>query len=178
LSGKGKHPGGRPTKFKPEYCEALIEFFDIEPYIKEVAESSKEYFATGEVKKETEKFKWMPNQMPTLYRFAKSINVAYSTVWRWAEKGQVDEGDEDPPPEFERFCNAYKEAKEIQKEFLISLGLSGVSPSPFAIFTAKNITDMRDKQEHEHKGKITHEHGLSEALKDTLNDIYEPSSST
>ena len=23
---KSKNPGGRPTKFKPEYCEAIVEF--------------------------------------------------------------------------------------------------------------------------------------------------------
>ena len=22
-----KHPGGRPTKYKPEYCQAIIEYF-------------------------------------------------------------------------------------------------------------------------------------------------------
>ena len=138
--------GGRPTKFKAIYAKRLVKFFDIEPFIKELSEFSKEYYKDGGLKKESEKFRFTPNKMPTLYRFSKSIKVNYSTVWRWAEKGEwTDEGD--ASDEFKEFCNAYKEAKELQKEFLINLGLAGAAPSPFAIFTAKNVTDMRDKTE-------------------------------
>ncbi len=164
---KGAQPGNkngvgiREGDFKPEYTDALITFFDIQPYNREVIEKSVEYFASGQEKKRAEKFKYMPAKLPTLYRFARSIGVDYSTVWRWAEKGETMQGDEriwhkDTAPEFIRFCNAYKQAKEIQKEFLINIGLSGAAPSPFAIFTAKNVTDMRDKQESEvtHKGSI------------------------
>lgn len=145
-----KNKGGRPTKFKPEFAEKLVKFFDIEPFIKELSEWSKEYYKEGGIKKESEKFRLTPNKMPTLYRFAKSIKVDYSTVYRWAEKGEWTddlESGEQPPIEFQEFCNAYKEAKELQKEFLINLGLAGAAPSPFAIFTAKNVTDMRDKTE-------------------------------
>ena len=150
--------GGRPTKFKAEFVEKIIKFFDIDPYKKEVLEYSKEYFATGVLKKESEKFKHIPNKLPTLYGFAKDVGVDYTTVYRWAEKGEdlPEDGikkDEDKK-NFKRFCNAYKEAKELQKEFLISIGLAGAAPSPFAIFTAKNVTDMRDKQEVEHSGGI------------------------
>ena len=51
------------------------------------------------------------------------------------------------------FSEAYKKAKDMQKEFLIEQGLEGNYNTAFAIFTAKNITDMRDKQEVEHSGK-------------------------
>lgn len=156
--------GGRPTKFKPEYIKKLIEFFSIEPYKKELMESSTEYYKDGEVKRESAKYKHMPNKMPTIYSFSKSIDVAYSTVFRWAEKGQDDILPEDTDTNkkwtkeeleaielnnkaIKEFCNAYKEAKEAQKEFLISIGLAGAAPAPFAIFTAKNVTDMRDKVE-------------------------------
>lgn len=143
--------GGRPSKFKPEYIDAIIEFFDIEPYKKEIIEQAKEFFADGSIKKENEKFIYKPNKMPTLYRFARKIGVEYETVWRWAEQGKDidEEGEwvENKTPDFLRFFNAYKEAKELQKEFLISIGLANAAPSAFAIFTAKNVTDMRDKIE-------------------------------
>lgn len=144
----GKREGsGRPTKFKPKYIQRLIKFFDIEPYKKEIIESTKEFYASGGVKKETERFKYIPSKLPTLYKFARSIGVSYWTVWSWAEKGESEEIGEDEL--IKKFANAYKEAKELQKEFLINIGLAGAAPAPFAIFTAKNITDMRDKVEHE-----------------------------
>lgn len=149
--GKDKDKGGRPTLFKPEYAELLIKFFDIEPYRKLLTEKSTEYFANGEIKKEAEKYTFKPNKLPTLLGFSKKIGVVYSTVWRWAEKGEdldeKGEWKEGIAPDFVRFCNAYKEAKEVQKEFLISLGLAGVTPPAAFIFVAKNVTNMRDKIE-------------------------------
>lgn len=140
-----KNKGGRPTKFKKEFSQELIKFFDIEPYRKETLEKMKEYFESGKVKKESEKYQFVANKLPTLYRFSEKIGVVYSTVWRWAEKGEWNEEDGEKPLEFQEFCNAYKAAKEIQKEFLISLGLSGTTPPSSYIFTAKNVSDMRDQ---------------------------------
>jgi len=139
----------RPTNFNPAYSKELIKFFDIEPFRKEITESTKEYFENGTIKKENEKYQYVANKLPTLFRFSQKIGVVYSTVWRWAEKGEWKEEDglPEPPEEFKEFCNAYKAAKEIQKEFLISLGLSGSTPPSSYIFTAKNVTDMRDKTE-------------------------------
>ncbi len=160
--------GGRPTKFRGEFIQQLIDFFSIEPYTKELMEEVKEYYKDGELKKESTKYKHIPSKLPTLYQFSKKIGVSYSTVYRWAEKGEDQENIEELKGEYtdsqleeikqhreqiKEFCNAYKEAKELQKEFLISIGLSGAAPSPAFIFTAKNITDMRDKQELDHTSK-------------------------
>lgn len=55
--------------------------------------------------------------------------------------------------ENEEFLASYQKAKQIQKELLITGGLKGYfNPTSF-IFTAKNITDMRDKQEIDHTSK-------------------------
>lgn len=153
----------RPTKFKEKYINDLVEFFDIEPYKQIVTEETTESFKDGGVKKESKKYRMMPNKMPTLYRFSKKIKVDYSTVYRWAEKGDeeglqnaidvaIQKGETEKEDvilmqQLQRFCKAYKEAKELQKEFLINVGMAGAAPAPFAIFTAKNVTDMRDKQE-------------------------------
>lgn len=49
----------------------------------------------------------------------------------------------------EEFCVSYKRAKEIQKELLIEGAMRGFfNPTAF-IFTAKNITDMRDRVEND-----------------------------
>lgn len=137
---KKKSQGGRPSKFKAEFARLLTEFFAVDPYRKEVSEFSKEYYKNGTLKKESEKCRLVPNTLPTLFGFARSIGVDYTTVYRWAERGEDD-------TTFGPFCKAYKEAKEAQKEFLISIGLAGAAPPASFIFTAKNVTDMRDKQE-------------------------------
>lgn len=134
---------GRPSKFKPEYIDEIIKFFDIEPYRKEIMETSEEYYKEGGLKKKSEKSRLIPNKLPTLFGFARKLGVAYKTVWAWAFEKEEDKLDDD----LKMFRNAYNEAKELQKEFIISIGLSGAANAPFAIFTAKNVTDMRDKNE-------------------------------
>jgi len=146
--GRQGEGGGRPTKFASAYTEQLIAFFSIEPYKKELAEYSREYYKDGELKKESEKYRLTPNMLPTLLQFAKKIGVDYTTLYRWATKGEADDGS--VSPELLKFCNAYKEAKELQKEFLISIGLVGAAPPASFIFVSKNVTDMRDKQEVDH----------------------------
>lgn len=134
---------GRPSKFNPKYIDSIIKFFDVEPYKKEVMEYSEEYYKEGGIKKKSEKTRLIPNKLPTLFGFARTIGVSYKTVWAWAFEKDEEKLDKD----LKAFRNAYNEAKELQKEFIISIGLSGAANAPFAIFTAKNVTDMRDKNE-------------------------------
>lgn len=161
--------GGRPTKFKPAFIKQIIDHFSVEAYRKELMEKSEEYFAVkkgsapkGTLKKKSFKYKFMPNKLPTIYGFARKIGVDYTTVYRWAMEGKDDKIPEavlNAMTEKERndmdltnkqireFCKSFKEAKELQKEFLISLGLAGITPSGSYVFTAKNLTDMKDKSE-------------------------------
>lgn len=132
---KKKHPGGRPSKYKPEYCEEIIEFFSVEPYREvEVTHRNKkgEEWTTSELR---------ANKLPFFSAFARKINVDDDTLGRWCEA-------------YPEFCGAYKKCKSLQKEFMIHNAISGLyNPASF-IFTAKNITDMRDKQEVEHSGSV------------------------
>lgn len=122
-------PAGRPTKYKPEYCQELIRFFDVEPYTDVDLEH---YDKDGNVKWVDKKR--MANKLPTLRNFAKSIEINIDTVYEWIKK-------------YEEFSDAFTHAKDLQKWFLIENGLNSCYNPMFAIFTAKNITDMRDKQE-------------------------------
>ncbi len=115
----------RPTKYKLEYCEEIIGYFSAKPF----DEVDTPYGP-----------KKVANPMPTFHGFAQFIGVNEDTVVEWSKK-------------FPEFSAAYKKAKALQKWFLIENGLNGVYNPAFAIFTAKNITDMRDKQEVEHTGK-------------------------
>jgi len=151
---------GRPTKFRKEFTAELIKFFDIEPTRKEVMETVTEFNSHGEAKKTAEKFKHIPNKFPTLIQFAKKIKVSYWSLQYWAEKGSdynidrklaKNEGlsakEIDMMKELSHFSKAYKSAKELQQDFLMQNGLMGASPASAYIFTAKNVTKMRDKVE-------------------------------
>ena len=163
--GTFRNPGGRPSKFKKKYIADMIRFFDIEPTRKEIMKVTEKN--GGEIAKE---YKHVANRLPTLVKFAKKIDVDYTTVWRWAEKGELAESvlqeraraknggkpvksytkEQLKQLEYlEAFCNAYKLCKQLQQDFLMDNGLIGASPGAAYIFTAKNVTSMRDKVEND-----------------------------
>ena len=117
--------GGRPTDYKEEYCDAIIEYFSIEPQ----REIEIPHYKGGEVTWVDKKF--VANPLPKFHEFAKSIGVTHQTLHNWKD-------------EHKEFFEAYKECKELQKWFLIENGLNANYNASAYIFTAKNITDMRD----------------------------------
>lgn len=156
------HKGVGVSLFKPEYVDKLIGFFDIEPIKQEVYETTKEWYKGGKgdndvdgIKKISQKIRYVPNRLPTLFRFSRLIGVSYVTVNNWYKQGKETIEEDGPDkgnlkhPELEAYSEAYDAAKEMQKEFLITLGLSGATPPTSYVFTAKNITDMRDRIEND-----------------------------
>jgi len=128
-----KHPGGRPTLYKPEFCQELINFFDVEPYTeKEIKHFKKNDISWSELKR-------IPNKLPTIRNFAKKINVQFKTVYNWLNT--------DSPTFQPEFLHAFNLAKLLRKDFLIENGLQGLHNPNYAIFVAKNLTDMRDVKE-------------------------------
>lgn len=125
---KEKKPVGRPTDYKPEYCQKMIDFFNVPHIIKVEKEITN---PDGSITiKETER----PNKLPTFEAFAFSIGHHRETLRNWCES-------------YPEFFAAYKKAQDLQKDMLIYLGMVGLYNPTFTIFTAKNITDMKDKQE-------------------------------
>lgn len=76
-------------------------------------------------------------KFPTFERFALNIGVHHQTLLNWCDAHA-------------KFFEAYKKCKEIQKDLLIEGGLSGHYNAAFTMFLAKNVTDLKDKQEVEH----------------------------
>ena len=126
-----KHAGGRPTTYKPEYCKMIIEYFDVDPT--KVVETK----YTNKKGETWTKDEIVANALRFLSMFAYSIGSNPQRLLEWCK-------------EFPEFQEAYTQAKELQKQHLIECGLLGLFNSKFAIFTAKNITTMRDKVEVDH----------------------------
>jgi len=133
-----KNTMGRPTVYKPEYCQELLDYFSIPAYnILEVRDNA------GNVKE----VKPIPNLFPTLARFACNIGVTRETLHDWATKEN-----EDKTLRYPDFSYAYKKAKEYQEANLVEGALSGAYAQAFAIFTSKNVLGWKDKTEQELTG--------------------------
>jgi len=132
-----KHAGGRPTKYKPEFCDMLIEFFD-QPFYEDVKIP---HYRKGEV--HWEDIKRMPNKLPTMVEFVKwlrkekGVLVSYSAIYDWLDQknGAFQQ----------MFLQTFKRiCKPLQQNFLVQNALQGLYNPLFAKFTAINITDMKD----------------------------------
>ncbi len=123
--------GGRPEKYRKRYCKEIVEFFTREPNRREIKAQSTAYNKAGVKNFEKLEYEIVANPRPTLLKFATHIGVHYTTLLDWSEKKS-------------EFSKAFKQAKELYKDFLIENGLAGAySPGAF-VFVAKTTTDLKD----------------------------------
>ena len=134
-----KRGRGRPTVYRDEFVDMIIEFFSQSP-TKEV---------TVRDAKGNETTQTLPGQFPTLARFATNIGVTKDTLHDWATAKDIHTGELKHP----EFSSAYKKAKDLQEANLVEGTIAGAYNSTFAIFTAKNVLGWRDKIEQEITGK-------------------------
>jgi hypothetical protein len=126
-----KHAGGRPTKYKPQYCEQLIAYMTQEPWEDvEVTHTNRK----GETWTETKR---RANPIRFVTAFAYEIGVTRETLAEWCRVH----------PEF---SDAYTRAREMQSEHLLQCGFMGLSDATMTKFAAVNLTDLRDKTDLEH----------------------------
>lgn len=129
---------GRPSKYKPEYCEEIIKFFS-GPKMKQVVKSERTITKANGTTETFKEYMYMAEDLPTFNQFARSIGVNEDTVVEWAKP--------ENKKKYDGFSVSYNIAHKLQKEFLVDNALKGLHPPATFIFTAKNITDMRDKVE-------------------------------
>ena len=110
---KKRNSRGRPTKYKPEYCQAIIDYFD-RPVLNILGNA---------------------NDPPFFLNFCLSIGINQDTMHEWI-------------PKHPDFSEAYKIAKEKQKEFIIINALQNRYNAGFAWRMMMNCHNWRDKQEH------------------------------
>lgn len=154
---EGKSLGGRKSLYDPKYCEEIIKFFDIEPYYEAVVKTITK--PSGEVIKE---MGLRPNKLPLLSQFAHSINVSTDALNDWVKH-------------HEEFSLSYKKAKQLQENLIIHMGMSRVTDCAFTIFTAHNITTLRnqpttviDQSKHTHYTSVNVENLKENELVDLL----------
>ena len=118
---------GRPTDYKPEYCQMMIDYFNV-PLYRTVKTKVKTRHGFNEIEKE------VPNSFPTFEGFTRKVlGKCKQTIHNWL-------------PKYPEFLDAYNLCKEIQKDFLIEHGLMDNYNPAFAKFLAVNVTDLRDSQ--------------------------------
>ena len=132
---------GRPTLYKPQLCQDLIDYFSIPPYTeKEIPHHDPK---TGNVV--WTDYKRLPNNIPTLTAFCAKYQLGWTTVHEWINPEE--------PTYRPDFANAYTHARAMRADFLVNGGWNNVCQANTFKFIAVNLTDMRDKQEVEHTAK-------------------------
>lgn len=126
---KGCETNGRPSKYKEEYCEAIIEHFNIVPI---TTKSKKTYYADGTLKSEEEYP--IGSEFPTFQSFANKIRVNVDTLSEWCKC-------------YEEFSEAYARAKSMQEHIWLVNSMGNLYNAQFAQFFGKNCLGYKDKTE-------------------------------
>jgi hypothetical protein len=125
------HAGGRPTKYKPEYCEGIIEFFSRDVVRERTETVEGKNWSKDTIVREAIFF-------PSVEGFAVSIGVDDTTLITWTKK-------------WPKFLAAYLRAKDIQKALIYEYGITGQLDSRLAgLFAQANMgwaTRAEDKSD-------------------------------
>jgi hypothetical protein len=121
--------GGRPTKYKKEYCDKIIEYFTVQP---QQTVYKRTYYAEGGLKSEEPVV--LAEQLPTFQKFADSIGVHKDTMYEWGK-------------EYKEFSDSLARAKQLQEHIWLVNGMSNLYNAQFAQFFGKNCLGYTDKTE-------------------------------
>ena len=121
---------GRPTKYSPDFVEAILDFFDKEPGEWHDVEQF-----NGSVKRQL-----LPTNPPMLADFAKSIGVSVDTLGRWANAVEDDGSIKNPD-----FAEAYARAREMRESFILRGGMLEMLEPRVVQFALKNEHGWQDQ---------------------------------
>lgn len=108
---------GRPTTYRPEYCQSIIDFFTRDSW-----ELSTDMKGSSKVVPK--------DNIPTLIRWCTSLGIPRRTVYDWIKT-------------IPEFADAHDTAMELQKAFLIESGVVHGSGG-FASFMLKCVHGMQE----------------------------------
>jgi tRNA(Glu) U13 pseudouridine synthase TruD len=132
---------GRPTKYRPQYCQQIIDYFkNFEPF--DEAPIEEEIDKDGQVKT---KMKRIPKAPPSLTKFATSIDVSRGTLHEWSQNHKD-------------FSDALESARKIYKDIYIDGAVLGLYNPYFTALIMKNRFDWVDKKDINHSGGVDVRH--------------------
>lgn len=132
----GQRGRGQPTAYKPEYCEQLLDFFDV-AYTREVEVTR--FNKEGDSWTE---YKTVVNSAPQILEFARKIGVCRDTIYEWA-KVHKD------------FSDALTRAKEMSEAMTVANAMLGYYNPVFTQLVMKNRFGWKDKSELEANSQVT-----------------------
>lgn len=141
----------RPSLYREEYNEQMLEYFNIE--VSEIVEVE----VSGKVE-QRERI----NKFPTLTRFASNIGVTRETLYNWAHDRDKVSGELVRP----EFFHTYTRCMDLQESLIIEGGMSGKYETKALIFLAPNISRLKNKVE------TTADVTVISTTTDELDEIY------
>ena len=129
-----KNSVGRPSKYKKEYCQQMIDFF----LVPISTRMDKQTVSAG---KNVHSQEEESSELPMFMDFAIEIGVCFDTLNEWTSKHQD-------------FSEAYKKCKKIQERIIVKNGIKGRYNTTMSIFMLKCNHGYRETQQVEHSGQI------------------------
>ncbi len=123
---------GRPSKYRPEYDQLIIDYFNVQP----TRDLEVQGFGG------TTKIQVLPNPPPMLVNFAQDLGLSVDTIGRWA----TEQGD-DGRPRYPGFAESYARARQLLEAILVKGAAIGVYDSKVTQFLLKNWYGWRDQPE-------------------------------
>jgi len=129
-NGKAKHAGGRPSKYRPSYCQEIVEFMKIGGEV-----VTKPMVVSIGDKQGSEIIDHPLGKLPAFFEgFARKIGVTTVTLLEWCKR-------------YPEFSSAYKTAKAVQLQQMVQGGMAGVYQPACLIFALKNMHGWRDGEQ-------------------------------
>lgn len=120
----------RTCKYKPEYAQMLIEYYNEPLYDEHIDSFGKIYRVARPV--------------PSKVGFARKLGVWFDTVQNWAEMKK-----EDGTPMFPEFASAWKLVEQYDKQNIAEVSLIGTHNGNFGKFLLSAKYGMKEKTEGE-----------------------------
>lgn len=119
---------GSPTIYKPEYCDAMIEFFEAAQLPGDLAPDDS---GPGSGRRQAER---IYTHLPTLQAFARTIGTHVQRLYEWEKRHSA-------------FAEACARARSIMDQHMAQGLASGVYNPTGGMFVAKNLAGWKDKTE-------------------------------
>ena len=129
-------PAGRPTKYKKEYCQGIIDYFSEFEMFDEIPVDKQE--KDGSV---TTTIKQIPARPPSITKYGQKIGVSFDTLAEW-QKVHTE------------FSVAYKTAKKVYEDIIRDGAMIGLYKENFTKMVMAQNFGYSDKIETKNEHNI------------------------